>query len=307
MEKLSLQFFASAVDDEEQKKLAAQSQQTATAAPVYANTYGSQMSDMYSQIANRQPFQYKVDEDALYQQYRDKYTQAGKQAMRDSMGQASALTGGYGSSYSGQVGQQTYDSYLQSMNDVIPDLYNSALNQYNQQGQDLQNQFSMLGQLQSTEYGQYTDALNQYNYNQEQAYSRQQDSLSQLQSLITSTGYKATPDDLAASGMTQEQADSLYNAWINRNPLDAFNAGAIDENKYYAITGQHTPGYVAPRSGGGGDRQKQPEAYTVTKQDIKDAYASGYDYSQIYDWIEGSTGGSGSKSALIKYAEGYIY
>ena len=48
---------------------------------------------------NREDFQYDVNADALYQQYKDRYVELGKDAMEDTMGQAAALTGGYGSSY----------------------------------------------------------------------------------------------------------------------------------------------------------------------------------------------------------------
>ena len=48
---------------------------------------------------NREDFQYDVDADALYQQYKDRYVELGKTAMQDTMGKAVALTGGYGSSY----------------------------------------------------------------------------------------------------------------------------------------------------------------------------------------------------------------
>ena len=46
--------------------------------------------------------------------------QQGKQAMQDTMGQAAALTGGYGSTYGQAVGQQQYDAYLQNLNDEVP-------------------------------------------------------------------------------------------------------------------------------------------------------------------------------------------
>ena len=41
-------------------------------------------------ITDRKPFQYDVNGDALYQPYKDRYTQMGLQAMQDTMGQATA-------------------------------------------------------------------------------------------------------------------------------------------------------------------------------------------------------------------------
>ena len=78
--------------------------------PTYAGTFEDQLRDLYSQIQDRPDFSYDVNADPLYDMYKDKYVQQGKLAMKDTMGQAAALTGGYGSTYGQQVGQQTYDA-----------------------------------------------------------------------------------------------------------------------------------------------------------------------------------------------------
>ncbi|MBR6050762.1 MAG: hypothetical protein IKP68_06110, partial [Clostridia bacterium] len=74
-------------------------------------------------LLNRPKFSYDVDGDSLYQMYKDKYIKGAKLAMQDTMGQAAALTGGYGNSYAATVGNQAYQSYLGQLNDVIPELY----------------------------------------------------------------------------------------------------------------------------------------------------------------------------------------
>ena len=94
--------------------------------PTYAGTFEGQLQDIYNKIANREPFQYDVNADPLYQTYKDQYIQGGKLAMKDTMGQAAALTGGYGSTYGQQVGQQAYDAYLKDLGAVIPELYGMA-------------------------------------------------------------------------------------------------------------------------------------------------------------------------------------
>lgn len=50
--------------------------------------------------------------------------------MQDTMGQAAALTGGYGNSYAQGVGQQAYQGYLQQLNDNVPQLQAQALQTY---------------------------------------------------------------------------------------------------------------------------------------------------------------------------------
>lgn len=130
--------------------------------PAYKGTYDQQIKDMYDQIANREKFSYDMNADALYQQYKDQFTQQGKLAMMDTMGQAAALTGGYGNSYAQNVGQQAYQGYLQQLNDVVPELYGMALDQYNAEGDRMVQQFGMLGDMADTEYGRYQDDLAQY-------------------------------------------------------------------------------------------------------------------------------------------------
>ena len=117
-------------------------------------------NDTMNKILNREKFSYDVNGDALYQQYKDKYITQGKMAMADTMGQAAAMTGGYGNSYAASVGNQAYQASLQQLNDVIPELYQMAYDRYNQEGQDLYNRYGMLSNERSTEYGMWTDTGN---------------------------------------------------------------------------------------------------------------------------------------------------
>lgn len=96
--------------------------------------YLTQLNELYDQIMNRKPFQYDLNGDLLYRQMADQYTQLGLQASRDAMGQAAALTGGYGNSYATQVGNQANQQYLTALNQTVPDLYQQALNAYIAEG-----------------------------------------------------------------------------------------------------------------------------------------------------------------------------
>lgn len=140
-----------------QKQLAAQ--EKAKPADWNGGTYQDAVQGAMDKILNRDKFSYDLNGDALYQQYKDQYSVLGKQAMMDTMGQAAALTGGYGNSYASTAGNQAYQSYLQQLNDIVPDLYGMALNQYNQEGQDLFNQYGMLSDQYNKEYGEYRDQV----------------------------------------------------------------------------------------------------------------------------------------------------
>ena len=125
----------------------------------YSSQWQAQLNDVINKIMNREKFSYDLNGDALYQQYKDKYIQQGKMAMADAIGQASAMTGGYGNSYAQSVGQQQYNAQLQNLNDIIPELYQMAYDKYNQEGQDLYNQYAMLGAQEDQDYGRYRDSV----------------------------------------------------------------------------------------------------------------------------------------------------
>lgn len=129
----------------------------------YQSQWQNQIDDLLKQYQNRGPFQYDINADAMYQQMVDRYVQQGKQAMMDTMGQAAALTGGYGNSYAQSVGQQTYQGYLQGAYDMMPQFYQMALDRYQMEGDDLLNQYGLLSDQEDRAYGQYMDLLNQYN------------------------------------------------------------------------------------------------------------------------------------------------
>lgn len=138
----------------------------------YQSQWQSQMNGIVDQILNRDKFSYNVNEDALYNQLKDQYVQQGQMAMMDTMGQAQAMTGGYGNSYAQSVGQQAYQAHLQQLGDRIPDLYQMALNQYLMEGNALNDQFAILGTQEEQDYGRYQDQMSQYYNDLEQAYNR---------------------------------------------------------------------------------------------------------------------------------------
>ena len=138
----------------------------------YTSQWADQISGLIDQITNREDFSYDLNGDALYQQHKDQYTQQGKMAMMDTMGQAQAMTGGYGNSYAQSVGQQAYQGYLQQLNEVVPELYGMALDQYNQEGQDLLNQYSLLASQEEQDYGRYQDAVSEYYTQLQQMYNQ---------------------------------------------------------------------------------------------------------------------------------------
>ena len=125
----------------------------------YQSSYKGQLDDLYNQVMNRQKFSYDVGSDPLYAQYRDQYMNLGNQAMMDTTAQAAALTGGYGNSYAATAGNQAYQAYLQQLNNVVPDLYQMALQRYQQEGDDLNTKYALTADLENKDYGRYQDDM----------------------------------------------------------------------------------------------------------------------------------------------------
>jgi hypothetical protein len=137
-------------------------QHTSRQPSAYQSRYQADMDSLMSKIQNRQPFQYNVNADALYQQYKNSYIHNGQRAMQDTMGQAAALTGGYGSSYAQSVGQQAYNEYMTGLNDVIPELYQMALDKYDRDTDRLWDQYSVYADLDARDYSRHQDEQNAY-------------------------------------------------------------------------------------------------------------------------------------------------
>lgn len=206
------------------------------ALPEYSSSYDEQISELYNKIVNREAFQYDPMSDSLYGQYREQYTRMGQLAMRDSMGKAAALTGGYGSSYAQKVGQQEYDDYLQKLGQVMPELYEAAYLRYKDQREALENQYQRLTALERGEYDRYRDQVADVKYRQQMATEqekadndRKDKNYDRLVELITKVGYTPSQEELEQSGMTQSQAE----AYLERYAGSGDSGSGIPMSYYY--------------------------------------------------------------------------
>ena len=128
----------------------------------YESQWQAMIDEYMNKIMNREEFSYNFNEDALYQQYKDIYTQQGLMAMMDTMGQAAAMTGGYGNSYAQSVGQQAYNQQLSQLNNVLPELYQMAFDRYAYEGEQMMNEYGMLLDRENTDYNRYQNNLDNW-------------------------------------------------------------------------------------------------------------------------------------------------
>lgn len=128
----------------------------------YQSKYSEEIESMLNDILNREKFSYNLNADPLYQQYRELYAENGKKAMMDTVGQASALTGGYANSYATTAGSQAYHEYLNDLNGVALDLRDRAYEQYNDEGDKLLDDITLLRSLDGDDYEKYLGELERY-------------------------------------------------------------------------------------------------------------------------------------------------
>lgn len=229
------------------------------------------LDDYTSKYQNRDKFSYDINTDALYKQYKDKYIQQGKLAMEDTMGQAAAMTGGYGNSYAATVGNQAYQAQLQNLNDIIPELYQLAYDKYNQEGQDLLNSISLLRGERDFAYGQHNDQYsklandrdywsNTYNNLYNRDYTKYADDVANQQWQATFDEGKRQYDESMAFQKQQYEDSKYYNAG-GQYKVSADDKGnpVVTPDVDSTVTGQSIPNRVITEVQNYGSEQGQAD------------------------------------------------
>lgn len=183
--------------------------------PVYEDPYAAQLQEQANKVLSRPAFSYDPGKDPMYGALKDQAVKNGRMAMLDTQAQAANLTGGYGSTYGQQAGQQAYQAYLQDLNDLLPELQTAARAAYDSETDKLLTQYQLTAQAADRDYSRYQDELAAYW--QESALDRQealdennlkQQNRNNLLSLLQA-GYTPTQEELDAAGLTQAQASAL--------------------------------------------------------------------------------------------------
>lgn len=152
------------------------------------NPYAEQIQQALAAL--NQPYVYDPNNPQA-QAVRENYTQAGQQAMENTLAQVSARTGGLASSYAGTAAQQQYNNYMQGMNDALLEVEQQAKQNWLADQGLKQANLQLLMAMASQDENSYYNALNaqmaaqQYkddlSYRQWQQQFSQQEYLNQLQ------------------------------------------------------------------------------------------------------------------------------
>lgn len=151
-----------------------QSPNTAPAAYV-AGTYNSEYADKLNSALDKVTnWSYDPMKDASYQALAKVYGARGNIAAKNSLADAAALNGGYGTSYAVSAAQQARNQYNQELAALIPDLENTAYNRAT-------GTLSALRDADNTAYGRFrdTESDRQWKYTQDYQAYRDKESDSQ--------------------------------------------------------------------------------------------------------------------------------
>ncbi len=129
--------------------------------PSYTSRWEDEMAKTLQTIRGRE-FRYDVLTDPVYDSYRRAYTRKGLLAMEDTLGRASALTGGYGNSYAQSAAQESYNGYMQALTEQIPQLYQLAQARFDGQTKALQAQYDQYLQQEKADRESFDDAFDRW-------------------------------------------------------------------------------------------------------------------------------------------------
>ena len=215
-------------------------------------SYTDQIKDLMEQIQNREDFTYDADSDMMFQQYLSSMMATGNTAMQDTMGQASMLTGGYGSSYSQSVGNQAYNQHIQTAYDNLPDFYQMALQQYQMEGDEMYNLLNMLSTADATEYQRLIDSWNANKSTADTMYSQEYQkwaddvaSATQIAGMQNSDYWNQKNYALQQQQLALSRAKASSSSSTTTKPASLTNAEFDKVKELYTKAGGGTAGYNA--------------------------------------------------------------
>lgn len=184
------------------------------------------MKSVYDKIMGRGAFQYDLNGDALYQQLRQTYAKQGQLGAMNAIGNAAALSGGFGNSYAAAAGQQAYQQSLEGLNAHIPDLYAMALQQYQAESDRLLQQYQVADSDRAFQYQKYRDDMGDWTDERNFNYQKERDEVADKQ-------WQAELDERSSEfqqelSFKQSQAKAENERWQQQFGYQQF----LDERNY---------------------------------------------------------------------------
>ena len=245
-----------------------------------SDRWQAQLDALYSEITGRAPFEFDLNGEALYQQYRDAALRDGALAMQDTAAQGAALSGGYGSSYSQSAAQQSYNAQLERLNDRIPYIYAAALDRYDREGDRLKDLYSLAADSYSRAYNAENDDYNRAYTAESDRYARE----------------KAAADD-AYNRQYNAEADRYareYQTEADRYAREKAAADDAYDRQYNAEADRYAREY-----------QTEADRYARDKTAADDAYDRQYDQAIDNYNMQRQSAADAYEAALDRYDREY--
>lgn len=137
----------------------------------YTSAYQPQIDEVMNKVTN---WNYDPMQDANYQALAKVYGARGNTAAKNSMADAAALNGGYGTSYAVSAAQQARNQYNQELASMIPDLEANAYNR-------AQTTLAAYRDADDTAYGRFRDSESDRQWNWTNSYNAYRDAMSDYQ------------------------------------------------------------------------------------------------------------------------------
>ncbi len=131
------------------------------------NPWYHRAAELTEALAARPAFAYDPGKDPLWQGAKEDYLRRADRSMRDTLGRASALTGGYASTYAEDKAQQAYDEEIFRLTELLPDYYDRARTAYDKEGKALQDAIGLALGLYDEDYQAFLAGQKQANWERE--------------------------------------------------------------------------------------------------------------------------------------------
>lgn len=182
----------------------------------FSSPYTEKKNKAIADLENIGDFKYDFADDPMYAAMRDNYARQGKLAMQDTVGKASAATGGYGNSYAASAGAQAYNQYMAQTSEMIPELYQMAYTLHANKKSDAYKKASLYDSLEATDYSRRLDDISRA-YNDYGAAASRADTAYNRDFNEKSTEYQTGYQEAADDRNYRLSASSNALAWQKYN------------------------------------------------------------------------------------------
>lgn len=125
-----------------------------------SNPWYQTAAQLLETLQNRPAFSYDPGADPLYLGARDQHLRQGRRAMEDVMGQSTARTGGFSSTFAQNQGQQAYDRQMEQFAQLLPDFYDRARTAYDSETKELKDLLGAVTGMYDLDYQAWLDKVN---------------------------------------------------------------------------------------------------------------------------------------------------